>query len=121
MTDGRVVIARSLSARQLPRLRRSRRVLAECGRFGSDGSNSGRGQFAVETALLTRFGHGVSSARMERAPLAREDDWLRVVILEENRPQECGKRMRASAMMNYSLARRPRRDSNNNFISNNET
>src|ERR1700733_12585995 len=69
----------------------------------------------------TRFGHGVSSARMARAPLAREDDWLRVVILEENRPQECGKRMRAPAMVNYSLARRPRRDSSNNVISKNET
>ena len=39
-----------------------------------------------------------------RMPLAREDDWLRVVILEENRPQECEKRMRAPAMVNYSLA-----------------
>jgi hypothetical protein len=56
---------------------------------------------------------------MEQAPLAREDDWLRVVILEENRPQECGKRMRAPAMVNYSLARRPRRDSSNNVISKN--
>ena len=36
---------------------------------------------------------------MEEAPLAREDDWLRVVILEENRPQECEKRMRALVMV----------------------
>ena len=58
---------------------------------------------------------------MERAFLAWEDDWLRVVILEENRPQERGKRMRAPAMMNYSLATRPRRDPSNNVISKNET
>jgi hypothetical protein len=56
-----------------------------------------------------------------RVPLAREDDWLRLVILEENRPQECEKRMRAPAMVNYSLARRPRWDPSNNVISKNET
>jgi hypothetical protein len=50
-------------------------------------------------------------------PLRGSTIGLRVVILEENRPQECGKRMRAPATVNYSLARRPRRGSSNNGIS----
>ena len=33
---------------------------------------------------------------MERAPVAREDVGLRVVILEENCPQECGMRERSA-------------------------
>jgi hypothetical protein len=54
-------------------------------------------------------------------PLRGSTIGLRVVILEENRPQECGKRMRAPATVNYSLARRPRRGSSNNGISKNDT